>query len=321
VNRPAKPQCTNLLLLETGREDIRVHGKAQFRRAFDPGARPREVTGLSARGMVYVGCKALLEEHVEWWHEPALASACFALFMRIFQSADEDRPHGSSVFKPPFTWTWRGFAALAWYWAGIALWVSVVPQPTGVVGGCPESITDAGAWVRVVAELVSGIVAYDAIFFIIHLSMHAFPFLHSSTSHAQHHVSPCDETVYRTVNHSLLDGTLQVLTNIFVQRRSPVNYLCPTLFGDAKTRLARWLHNIVVVELLVESHARASHPLRLSRLCFDGVSKHYLHHRSGGPPFQQFFGYLDRALLSWQGGRCRSAGGSCTGKTAEARSS
>ena len=40
-------------------------------------------------------------------------------------------------------------------------------------------------------------------------------------------------------------------------------------------------------------------PCVLRRL-FAGVRDHHLHHRHGGPPYQQFFGHLDAALV-WSG--------------------
>jgi hypothetical protein len=44
---------------------------------------------------------------------------------------------------------------------------------------------------------------------------------------------------------------------------------------------------------------------RVFRRLFAGVRDHHLHHRHCGPPYQQFFGHLDAALV-WSGaGRAR----------------
>ena len=88
----------------------------------------------------------------------------------------------------------------------------------------------------------------------------------------------------RVLDHSLLDGALQVGVNILVQQYSP--------WGGAKSRLARWAHNVIVTWLLTESHAVAGP--RIGRRWFAGVRDHHRHHRTGGRPYQQFFGYLDR---------------------------
>jgi len=79
-----------------------------------------------------------------------------------------------------------------------------------------------------------------------------------------------------------------VLVNITVQRRTP--------WGSAKTRLARWLHNLIVPGLLTESHSTG--PLRIARRLsiFGGVRDHHLHHRHRGAPYQQFFTYLDSTV-------------------------
>ena len=90
---------------------------------------------------------------------------------------------------------------------------------------------------------------------------------------------------HHTLDHSLVDGTLQVLANILAQRRGP--------FG-AKSWLARLAHNVVVTYLLTDSHADTPY-----RLCdrfpgiLKGAAKHRDHHAHAGPPYQQFFGFMD----------------------------
>ena len=68
-----------------------------------------------------------------------------------------------------------------------------------------------------------------------------------------------------------LQGTLQVVVNILVQRTTP--------WGSVKSRLARWLHNILIIEMLVESHTSSEWPQLARRLCA-GVAGHRQHHRS-----------------------------------------
>ena len=40
--------------------------------------------------------------------------------------------------------------------------------------------------------------------------------------------------------------------------------------------------------------------LPLARSLFVGVRHHCKHHRTSGPPYQQFFGYLDDALMAFR---------------------
>ena len=64
-------------------------------------------------------------------------------------------------------------------------------------------------------------VAYDFLFFWVHVLMHSSAAFGHATGHAQHHKYSGEESAYRTVNHSLVDGALQVLVNIAVQRHTP----------------------------------------------------------------------------------------------------
>ena len=161
--------------------------------------------------------------------------------------------------------------------------------------------------------------AYDFLFFWLHLAMHCWPWFGRLLDHARHHDR--DDTggsvqaqgsAFRTVRHSFVDGALQVFVNICVQRH--------TVWGSPKSRLARWLHNILVTMLLSEvrmqpraSRSRGSYrriclqahstgSLRIARrlpvALVGGVHEHHLHHRHRGLPFQQFFSYLDDHVAS-----------------------
>ena len=61
--------------------------------------------------------------------------------------------------------------------------------------------------------------------------------------------------------------------------------------------MARILHNIIVTLLLTDSHADT--PWRLSDMfprLLAGAARHREHHATGGPPYQQFFGFMDAAF-------------------------
>ena len=245
-------------------------------------------------------CTAFLStatQHLGWTLEPLVASFAFLFFMRLFRQGEA---RAASIFKPPFHFTRRGIGALVVYWLGVAIWVGIVPRVAGASDGCPR---DLSKFVYLVAEVSSGIVAYDFLFFWVHVLMHTSKTVSWLTSHQQHHRYADEETAYRTVNHSMVDGALQVLVNILVQRHTP--------WGTAKSQLARLLHNVIVIELLVESHSSSAR-LQLARRLFHGVARHCEHHRNGGgAPYAQFFGYFDAWLVRWQQ-RPRRSGTRCT---------
>merc|ERR1712167_130497 len=91
-----------------------------------------------------------------------------------------------------------------------------------------------------------------------------------------------------TVQHSYVDGALQVLVNILVQQISP--------FGGDKHPLSRLLHNVLVTYLLCESHSGYDLPWQSHRFfpeIFGGAPHHEMHHHNGRVYYQQFFTYLD----------------------------
>lgn len=144
---------------------------------------------------------------------------------------------------------------------------------------------------RLLLELTSGIVLYDAIFFFVHLAMHQNRFLFRNV-HYRHHshrwLSPG-----ATVVHSLADGSLQVIVNMLVQQISPWGI-------GMKHPASRILHNVIVPFMLVESHSEFDSKFSLHNFApsiFAGSLRHRYHHACGGgskPVFlQQFFKYLD----------------------------
>ena len=230
---------------------------------------------------------AMAFANTRWWVEPLVATLAFAIFMKGFRMWEPGFWSG-----PEAWWLWRQagpiqrstMLALLTYWVGVRLFVEIVPPVASVTTGCPHNLSNV---LHLWTELAAGIVAYDWLFFWVHLAMHMCPAtIGRLTRHARHHALNHAST-FRTVHHSFVDGSLQVLINILVQRCTP--------WGAAKSRFARMLHNIVVIFMLVESHASAPGPRLFRRLC-GGVRGHHEHHETGGPPFQQFFSYLDWLL-------------------------
>eukprot|EP00415_Alexandrium_ostenfeldii_P001352 UN1352 len=118
---------------------------------------------------------------------------------------------------------------------------------------------------------------------------------HAVDHHQHHEVAKFSGRLLAsdTVNHGLLDFSLQVAVNILVQNIA--------LFGLPKHKLARFLHNVVVTGLLVESHAGYDGFWSTHRLypgIFGGALRHVEHHRKGKQFYQQFFCYLDDMVFS-----------------------
>lgn len=166
----------------------------------------------------------------------------------------------------------------------------------------PKPIEEASpSFLRLVAELAFGIWAYDFCFFWLHLLMHKLPRCFSIVhGHNAHHElsesSSCKPRVAfleaeAVVNHSLVDGALQVAVNIFVQNLQP--------WGVPKHKFSRIMHNILVTYLLTEAHCGLDLPWGSHRLCpwlFGGAPRHEAHHHLHKHCFQQFLKYLDDSL-------------------------
>jgi len=231
-----------------------------------------------------------------WWIDPVMASISFASAVYFFSY--QEMRHGTSRFRNWHEFCYSGdgrcilLESLSAYWIGIVLWKTFIPPPGETIpDGIPYSL-ESLLWL--IAEVVSGVVLYDAYFFFIHWGMHECKYLRIFV-HREHH----GETKYlearHVLHHSLLDGSAQVLINIMVQRRTP--------WGDLKSRLARALHNIIVTWMLTESHTSSPYPNIFRKHC-TGVRNHRFHHLGIGEgeniaesgvnhAYQQFFGYLD----------------------------
>lgn len=241
-----------------------------------------------------------------WWMDPLLATFSFAFFVNvygIFERRERKSRYTSFSLQPGPT-----MMTALFYWFGIILWKMVIPPaatkiPDGFPRNGPHFLHDC---LYLVAEVASGIILYDAIFFFLHWAMHEIPLLRR-IHHRHHQYSVVDDDDHHdqqrasqrpaivesldTLRHSLLDGSLQVLVNIMVQRHTP--------WGYPKTRLARALHNVLVIWMLVESHTTTTYGY-VWRQWLVGVREHVHHHHyqpqlaaRGLTRYQQFFGYLD----------------------------
>jgi sterol desaturase/sphingolipid hydroxylase (fatty acid hydroxylase superfamily) len=154
--------------------------------------------------------------------------------------------------------------------------------------------TEAPSFTRLACELAVGIWAYDFIFYWLHLFMHRFHWLPHGHNLHHEHSERCGSKFLEAeavVNHSLVDGALQVIVNIFVQNL--------TIYGLPKHKLSRLLHNVVVTYLLTESHAGLDLPWASHRVfpeLFGGAWRHEIHHQYHRCCFHQFFTYLDDLL-------------------------
>jgi len=203
-----------------------------------------------------------------WYFEPFVAAASFFFWIHVYWWAE--RQQGASRindirkgFEQPVGYSLYSILS---YSAGIYAWKMFIPPPAPTIpDGVPTSINELG---YLTLEVVSGIVFYDFLFFFIHWGMHEIPLLRQ-IHHHHHAMKPGTVEARDVVHHSLMDGTLQVLVNIFIQRH--------TMWGSPKSRFARILHNILVTWMLTESHS-ASTLFQFWRRFLVGVREHRLHH-------------------------------------------
>jgi sterol desaturase/sphingolipid hydroxylase (fatty acid hydroxylase superfamily) len=145
-------------------------------------------------------------------------------------------------------------------------------------------------------QLSMGLILYDFIFYWIHLAMHRHPLLHRF--HIRHHTRVSIQAG-DVVRHSLVDGALQVCTNIFVLN---ILRLHP---------LVRLLYNILITYLLTEIHSSLDRWWMLHHVVpwglYGGAPNHQLHHAHNLVCYHQFFTYLD-VILGLGPGRYQSKG-------------
>lgn len=140
-------------------------------------------------------------------------------------------------------------------------------------------------------ELMFGIFLYDLCFFPIHWLMHKSSWGQMRKVHGYHHrVSSHTLNSLETVQHSYIDGFLQVFVNILVQQITPFGGI-----GE-KHVMSRLVHNVLVTYLLSEAHSGYDLPWMSHRLFpefLGGAPRHEKHHHDGRVYYQQYFKYLD----------------------------
>lgn len=140
-----------------------------------------------------------------------------------------------------------------------------------------------------VGEVLFGVILYDLAFFPVHYAMHHSPWGKVRKVHGYHHRSSSKAlNALETVQHSYMDGFLQVAVNVIVQQISP--------FGGPKHAMSRLIHNIVVTYLLSEAHSGYDLPWMSHRVfpeVLGGSPRHEAHHHDGRVYYQQYFKYLD----------------------------
>ena len=151
---------------------------------------------------------------------------------------DGELPH------KPFEWAmpenyhlW--FNPVAAYLGSIWLYLQIHIKPP-----MPEIAPSFGV---LAIETLFGIWLYDLCFMPIHYLMHNWKLGSVRRVHGYHHRSGTTLNALETVQHSYIDGFLQVFVNIMVQKVSP--------FGGAKHVMSRLLHNLSVTYLLSEAHS------------------------------------------------------------------
>lgn len=193
---------------------------------------------------------------------------------------DGEMPH------KPFEWAmpenyqlW--FNPAASYLGSIWLYLQIHEKPP-----LPEIAPSFGV---LAVETMFGIWLYDLCFMPIHYLMHNWKVGRVRRVHGYHHRSGNTLNALETVQHSYIDGFLQVFVNIMVQKVTP--------FGGAKHVMSRLMHNLSVTYLLSEAHSGYRDLPWMSHNLFPeilgGAPRHEAHHHNGRVYYQQYFKYID----------------------------
>lgn len=193
---------------------------------------------------------------------------------------DGEMPH------KPFEWAmpenyhlW--FNPTASYLGSIWLYLQIHEKPP-----LPEIAPSFGV---LAVETMFGIWLYDLCFMPIHYLMHNWKVGRVRRVHGYHHRSGNTLNALETVQHSYIDGFLQVFVNIMVQKVTP--------FGGAKHVMSRLMHNLSVTYLLSEAHSGYRDLPWMSHNLFPeilgGAPRHEAHHHNGRVYYQQYFKYID----------------------------
>ena len=155
----------------------------------------------------------------------------------------------------------------------------------------PPLEESAPTFSRLLYETLSGLIAYDLLFFPIHLALHHFAWVRST--HGDHHATGGALRASETTHHSLVDGMLQVAVNVVVQQRAWHPW---SGRWGRKHDLSRLLHNVAVTYMLTECHSGYDAPWCMHRVApavLGGGLRHREHHHHGTVCFAQFSLYLD----------------------------
>ena len=234
----------------------------------------------------------------------AFWSSIHVLFFRDRRRASEFR-FDKEAPVAPFEWLgqlggkrlWGAYLPLVAYVGSIKLFHCVVTK-------APLPLAPPTA-LRVLLELVTGVYLYDALFAPIHASMHrrGSPAWWRRLHRTHHEARPSSRrgkalVPLETVQHSYMDGALQVACNVLVQRAPSVIWVGGGFALAPKHPLSRVLHNLVVTYLLAEAHSGYDLPWMTHRAwprVFGGAKAHDAHHVQGDRHFHQFF----HSFLPW----------------------
>eukprot|EP00040_Diaphanoeca_grandis_P043620 m.9824 g.9824 ORF g.9824 m.9824 type:complete len:333 (+) comp7961_c0_seq1:298-1296(+) len=137
---------------------------------------------------------------------------------------------------------------------------------------------------RFLGEIVLLLVIYDALFFVVHRTLHKFPLLYRFV-HKKHHTNSNATRANDTVRLTFIEEFLDVACSIV-----GVNVI-------KAHPLSRVVYNIIIVSLLVELHCGWDFSWMLHNIVpfnlMGGPRRHDAHHANGRHYFQKFFTYLD----------------------------
>ncbi|KAK7490379.1 hypothetical protein BaRGS_00018358, partial [Batillaria attramentaria] len=143
-------------------------------------------------------------------------------------------------------------------------------------------------------EVIGSIILYDALFFLIHLTLHKSRFLYTLL-HAYHHEH---DVMHAHVTNQLTVGERIVLV-------LAANQALKILYSHPMSRAA---FVPVFIFLLTDNHSGYDLPWGLQHIIpghvMGGPRVHHAHHMLGTRHYQPFFTYFD-SLLEWWEGRGR----------------
>eukprot|EP00924_Labyrinthula_sp_SR-Ha-C_P007177 snap_masked-scaffold_8-processed-gene-11.9-mRNA-1 protein AED:0.70 eAED:1.00 QI:0/-1/0/1/-1/1/1/0/287 len=228
-----------------------------------------------------------------WWFrhdsfEPIFATISFTLWIDIFMVIDYwcPKPFEKYLISP------RGRSAKRTYKdnlnraAGAAYLIPLLtidyffPRREQILRNYEDF---SPTFFSTIFNLILSLFAYDLLFFPLHLIMHKGPKILRKLHKKHHTYSPLVSA--EVIRHSLVDGSLQVITNILA-----LNILGLNPFS-------RMIHNFAVTGLLTETHSGYNFPWAIHNIIpfeiLGGPLRHERHHKNGRAYYQQFFTYLD----------------------------